>query len=39
MQAQAKFWIYRALIAVLLLEIVHRAIQYGAPYVHFARLH
>jgi uncharacterized membrane protein YfcA len=33
MHERAKFWIYRTLIAVLLLEIVHLAVQYGAPYI------
>ena len=33
MHERAKFWIYRVLIAVLLLEIVHLGVQYGAPYI------
>jgi uncharacterized membrane protein YfcA len=32
MHERAKFWIFRTLIAVLLLEIIHLAIQYAAPY-------
>jgi uncharacterized protein len=34
MHERAKVWIFRTLIAVLLLEIVHLAIQYTAPYIH-----
>jgi uncharacterized membrane protein YfcA len=33
MHERAKFWIFRTLIAVLVLEIIHLAIQYGAPYL------
>jgi uncharacterized membrane protein YfcA len=33
MQERAKFWVFRILVAVLLLEIVHLGIQYGAPYL------
>jgi uncharacterized membrane protein YfcA len=33
MQERAKFWFFRILVAVLLLEIVHLGIQYGAPYL------
>jgi uncharacterized membrane protein YfcA len=33
MHEQAKVWVFRILIAVLLLEIVHLAIEYGAPLV------
>jgi uncharacterized protein len=33
MHERAKFWIYRILIAVLVLEIVHLGIQYVAPYI------
>src|ERR1700691_2022307 len=33
MHERAKFWIYRVLVAVLLLEIVHLGIQYVAPYI------
>jgi hypothetical protein len=39
MHERAKFWVFRILVAVLLLEIVHLGIQYGAPYIrseHFA---
>ena len=32
MYERAKFWVYRVLVAVLLLEIVHLGIQYVAPY-------
>jgi uncharacterized membrane protein YfcA len=37
MHERAKFWIYRILVAVLLLEIVHLGIQYAAPYLHLRR--
>jgi uncharacterized protein len=33
MHERAKFWIFRILVAVLLLEIVHLAVQYLAPYI------
>jgi uncharacterized protein len=33
MHERAKFWIYRILVAVLILEIVHLSIQYAAPYI------
>ena len=33
MYARAKFWVFRLLIAVLLLEIVHLGVQYAAPYI------
>jgi uncharacterized protein len=33
MHERAKFWIFRTLIAVLLLEIVHLGIQYAAPLI------
>lgn len=33
MQARAKVWVFRTLVAVLSLEIVHLAIQYVAPYI------
>jgi len=33
MHERAKFWIYRTLVVVLLLEIVHLGVQYGAPYI------
>jgi uncharacterized membrane protein YfcA len=33
MYEQAKFWVYRVLVAVLLLEIVHLGVQYVAPYI------
>jgi uncharacterized membrane protein YfcA len=33
MHERAKFWIYRVLVAVLLLEIVHLGVQYVAPYI------
>ncbi len=33
MHERAKFWIYRILVAVLLLEIAHLGVQYGAPYI------
>jgi hypothetical protein len=32
MYERAKYWVYRVLVAVLLLEIVHLGIQYVAPY-------
>ena len=32
MHERAKFWVFRILVAVLVLEIAHLAIQYGAPY-------
>jgi uncharacterized membrane protein YfcA len=34
MHAQAKFWIFRILVAVLVLEIIHLGIQYVAPFIH-----
>jgi uncharacterized protein len=34
MHERARVWIYRILIAVLLLEIVHLGIQYAAPYIY-----
>lgn len=34
MHERAKFWIYRILVAVLLLEIVHLGVQYAAPYIY-----
>jgi uncharacterized membrane protein YfcA len=37
MHERAKFWVFRILIAALLLEIVHLAIQYGAPYIRSVR--
>jgi uncharacterized protein len=37
MHERAKYWIFRTLIAVLLLEIIHLGIQYGAPYLHHGR--
>jgi uncharacterized membrane protein YfcA len=33
MHERARFWIFRILVAVLLLEIVHLGVQYGAPYI------
>jgi uncharacterized membrane protein YfcA len=33
MKERAKFWVFRILVAVLLLELIHLGIQYGAPYV------
>ena len=33
MHERAKYWIFRILIAVLVLEIVHLSIQYAAPYI------
>jgi uncharacterized membrane protein YfcA len=36
MHERAKVWIFRTLIVVLLLEIVHLGIQYTAPYIHSA---
>src|ERR1700677_4266076 len=33
MHERAKFWIYRILVAVLVLEIIHLGIQYVAPYI------
>jgi uncharacterized protein len=33
MQERAKFWVFRILVVVLSLEIVHLGIQYGAPYL------
>jgi uncharacterized protein len=33
MHERAKFWVFRVLVAVLLLEIVHLAVQYLAPYI------
>jgi hypothetical protein len=36
MHERAKFWIFRILVAVLLLEIVHLGIQYAAPYIRLA---
>jgi hypothetical protein len=32
--AQAKFWIFRILVVVLVLEIIHLGIQYVAPFIH-----
>ena len=37
MHEQAKVWVFRILIAVLLLEIVHLAIEYGAPLIAHRR--
>jgi len=34
MHERAKFWVYRILVAVLLLEIVHLGVQYAAPYIY-----
>jgi uncharacterized membrane protein YfcA len=34
MHERAKFWIFRTLVAVLVLEIIHLSIQYAAPYIH-----
>jgi uncharacterized protein len=34
MHAQAKFWVFRILVAVLVLEIIHLGIQYVAPFIH-----
>jgi uncharacterized protein len=39
MHERAKFWVFRILVAVLLLEIVHLGIQYGAPYIRSEHLH
>jgi uncharacterized protein len=39
MHERAKFWIFRILVAVLLLEIVHLGVQYVAPYIRPLRLH
>jgi uncharacterized protein len=39
MHEGAKFWVFRILVAVLLLEIVHLGIQYGAPYTWSEHLH
>jgi uncharacterized protein len=39
MHKRARFWVFRILVAVLLLEIVHLAIQYAAPYIRSARWH
>jgi uncharacterized protein len=33
MHERAKYWIFRVLIAVLILEIVHLGVQYAAPYI------
>jgi uncharacterized protein len=33
MYERAKFWVYRILVAVLLLEIVHLGVQYLGPYI------
>jgi uncharacterized protein len=33
MHERAKYWIFRILVAVLLLEIVHLSVQYAAPYI------
>jgi uncharacterized protein len=33
MHERAKYWIFRILVAVLVLEIVHLSIQYAAPYI------
>ena len=34
MHERAKFWIFRVLVAVLILEIIHLGVQYFAPYIH-----
>jgi hypothetical protein len=34
MLERAKYWVYRVLVAVLILEIIHLGIQYIAPYIH-----
>jgi hypothetical protein len=39
MHERAKFWIFRILVAVLLLEVVHLAFQYVAPYIRLGRWH
>ena len=39
MHERAKYWVFRILVTVLLLEIIHLVIQYGAPYIHSERLH
>jgi uncharacterized membrane protein YfcA len=33
MHERAKFWVFRLLVAVLLLEVVHLGVQYAAPYI------
>jgi uncharacterized membrane protein YfcA len=33
MHERAKYWIFRILVAVLVLEIVHLSIQYAAPFI------
>jgi hypothetical protein len=33
MYARAKFWVFRLLVAVLVLEIIHLGVQYAAPYI------
>jgi uncharacterized membrane protein YfcA len=39
MHERAKFWIFRILVAVLILEIVHLGVQYAAPYIRPLHLH
>jgi uncharacterized membrane protein YfcA len=39
MHERAKFWIFRILVAVLILEIVHLSVQYVAPYIRPLHLH
>ena len=39
MHERAKYWVYRILVAVLILEIIHLGIQYVAPYIHPLHLH
>jgi hypothetical protein len=34
MHVRAKFWIFRILVVVLVLEIIHLGIQYVAPFIH-----
>jgi hypothetical protein len=39
MHERAKFWIFRILVAVLILEIFHLGVQYAAPYIPHLHLH
>jgi uncharacterized membrane protein YfcA len=39
MHERAKFWIFRILVAVLILEIFHLGVQYAAPYIRPLHLH
>ena len=33
MHERAKFWVFRILVVVLVLEVIHLGVQYAAPYI------